>query len=82
MTDYNVGKVLSIPRAAPVEMISIAAGKPNLIYKMEGPLWSNPSKSRKSQKKRRRNLLSASISIRNGVSTTEQRDELVDIIGK
>ena len=73
-------KVLSIPKAAQVELDSPAVSTLSLVHKMEGRLWSDPSPSGKSEKKRQRNSRSALISIRNGVSVTGQRDELVVII--
>ena len=36
VTGYNVQKVLSIPKAAQVELVSPAVSTPSLVHKMEG----------------------------------------------
>ena len=55
VTGYNVQKVLSIPKAAQVELDSPTVSTLSLVHKMEGRLWSDPSPSGKSEKKRQRN---------------------------
>ena len=65
---------------AQVELDSPAVSTLNLVHKLEGWLWPDPSTSGKSEKKRQRNSWSALIRIRNRVSGTAQKDELVIII--